>query len=288
MLCYCNSMTQKQKKFLLYGTLIVITDIIFILILLILLRQPSLDREWSLDQAVLPHATITDHDITITNIRNFSYTSDETYTPAYYNKTFKRSDVVSVDYIVEPLASVGVAHTLLSFGLRDGSQIVLSVEIRKEIGETFSPILGLFRSYELMYVVMDEQDALKLRAIHRDNPVYLYPTKATPKMAETLLISMLNRMNKLSLEPEFYNTITSTCTTNILDHLTDLGLADVNFDYRILLPKESDTLAYENGLLDIVDAPAIVRDQYLVSDDIKSATSSVDFSLRIRQSLPSR
>jgi hypothetical protein len=195
---------------------------------------------------------------------------------------------VSVDYIVEPLSSIGVAHTLLSFGLADGRHIALSVEIRKEVGEKFSPLRGLLREYELMYVVMDERDALSLRAIHRQNPVYLYPTTATPAMAEALLISMLDRMNSLAKNPEFYNTITSTCTTNIMAHLEELGTASIPFDYRILLPKESDTLAYESGFLAIPESPQSIREQYNISERVTTAIDAPDFSAAIRSRLPAR
>ncbi len=281
-------MTQKNKKLFWYIAGIVVADLIVIVVVLVLLRTPQNNRNWTTDQTILPQAIVTGDTVTIKNIRNFTYTSATTSTPAYYDKTFSIGDVTGVEYIVEPLADIAVAHTLLSFGLRDGSHIALSVEIRKEVGEKFSPIWGLFNEYELMYVAMDERDALSLRAIIRDNPVYLYPTNATPQVAQQLLVAFLERMNTLAEHPEFYNTITNTCTTNIVDHLNALGITDMPFDYRILMPKNSDVLAYEYGLLALPQSPAVIREAYRIDAAVRDHVADADFSAQIRAGLPAR
>ena len=248
----------------------------------LIIRTPSNDRMWSEDQEVLPYAVITGDEILVTNIRNFTYTSRDEYEPGYYDKSFLLEDVVSVDYIVEPLASVAAAHTLLSFGLQDGSQIAISVEIRKEAGEEFSPLRGVFEEYELMYVVVDERDALTLRAIHRDNPVYIYPTVATPEQAQTLFLNMMQRATALRETPEFYNTLTNTCATNIADHINEIVPGRIGWDYRLLLPKESDTLAMELGLIESTASIEELREQYFVSDKIREFENDEQFSRAIR------
>ena len=48
--------------------------------------------------------------------------------------------------------------------------MAVSVEIRKEKGESFSPWRGLLREYELMYVVGDERDVIRLRTNYRRDP----------------------------------------------------------------------------------------------------------------------
>lgn len=268
------------RKKVLLGLLLLV--VVWVSVLLIS-RTPSNDRDWSLDQTVLPYAEFSGDTITVRNIRNFSYQSRDEYTPAYYDKTVLLQDVVSVDYIVEPLASVAAAHTLLSFGLRDGSHIAISVEIRKEVGEEFSPAKGIFEEYELMYVVVDERDALTLRAIHRDNPVYIYPTVATPEVAQTLFKDMLTRATRLRSEPEFYNTLTNTCATNIADHINAVVPDTIGWDYRLLLPMESDTLAQELGLIDVSLSIEELRERYYVSEKIRQFADSETFSTDIRQ-----
>jgi hypothetical protein len=144
----------------------------------------------------------------------------------------------------------GPAHTLVSFGFADGSYVAISVELRREPGETFSPVKGLLKQYELMYVVADERDVIRLRTSHRHDDVFLYPVRATDEQRRQLFVSMLRRANRLREHPEFYNTLTNTCTTNIVRHVNAIAPKKIPFGYKVLLPGYSDRLAYDLGLLD--------------------------------------
>lgn len=247
-----------------------------------LLQRPSNDRTWSLDQALLPIAEITNDIATIRNIRNFTYRSTTDYTPAYYDRTFTLDTVERVDYIVEPFESIGAAHTFVSFGLTDGSQIAISVEIRKEMGETFSPWRGLARQYELMYVVADERDVIGLRAVQRGHPVYLFPTVATPEQAQALLLAMLERTNTLARTPEFYHTLRNNCTTNLVAHLNTLTSTPVRWDYRFVLPARSAEVLERHGWLAIRGSVSEVREQYRINQWVSEYLNEPDFSARIR------
>jgi hypothetical protein len=56
------------------------------------------------------------------------------------------------------------------------------MEIRREQGETFSPISGLYRQYELIYIVADECDEIGARAVMRpDDRVFMFPCNTSPK-----------------------------------------------------------------------------------------------------------
>lgn len=245
-------------------------------------RLPSNDRTWSSDQVRLPVAEITSDTVTLRNIRSFTYRSEHEYTPGYYDRIFNMNDVVSVDYVVEPLASVAVAHTFLSFGLADGNRIAISAEIRKEAGENFNPLLGLFNEYELMYVVADERDVIRLRVLHRGNPVYVYPTTATAEQARVLLASSLARLNALASTPEFYNTFTNSCATNVAEQVNAVFPKRVPWDWRLLFPKESDAYAHELGLIDHSVPLDEARRRYLINDAVRKHADDVDFSAKIR------
>jgi hypothetical protein len=96
-----------------------------------LVTNPSNNRDWNLDQEILPYAVVeeangvlgtektadsTGNLIHVKNIRNFSYTSTKEFTPNYYDKTFDISKLKRVYYIVEPFSGFkGSAHTFLSF-----------------------------------------------------------------------------------------------------------------------------------------------------------------------------
>lgn len=213
--------------------------------------RPRTDRVWSPDMAVMPAARFAGDSVFVTGIRNAEYRSTEDFSVAYYDRAFDLRALETVWYLVEPFGDMkGPAHTLVSFGFADGSYVAISVELRREPGETFSPLRGLLKRYELMYVVADERDVIRLRTNHRHDDVFLYPVRAGAEQRRRLFVSMLERANRLREHPEFYNTLTNTCTTNIVRHVNEIAPAKVPFSYKVLLPGYSDRLAYDLGLLD--------------------------------------
>ena len=252
-------------------------------LLLVLLVHPSNQRDWSPDQQRLATAEFDGDRVLVRNVRNAHYRSTSDYDVHWEDRRYDLSQIDSVWYVVEPFASWrGPAHTFLSFGFRNGDYIAISVEIRKERGESFSPIWGLLRQYELTYIVGDERDLIGLRANHRHDDVHLYPMRATPDAARALFVAMLERANALAAEPEFYNTLTSTCTSNIVDHVNTIAPEPIGFSFKTLLPAYSDDLAYDLGLID-TDLP---RDQYRAAYRINELAAehadSADFSKAIR------
>lgn len=246
---------------------------------------PRNDRDWTLDQMILPSVDFEGDQITIHNIRNFTYTGETTYESGYYDRTYNLNELVSVDFIVEPLAPIAIAHTFVSFGFSNGEYVALSVEIRKEKGESFSPLKGLFDQFELMYVIADERDVIKLRALHRKDTLYLYPVVVSKEKAKELFLNMLTRANTLRENPEFYNTLTSTCTTNIVDHINAISPNRVPWNLSLIFPKDSDMYAYDLGLIDTSIPFFELRGQSEINQYIEEYANHPDFSQKIREHL---
>jgi hypothetical protein len=258
-----------------------IAVLVVIAILAIVIR-PSNDREWSVDQAVLANAEIAPPFVTVRNIRNFTYVTTDQYTPAYYDKTFDLRKLESAWFVVEPFGK-GAAHTFVSFGFGENDYLAISIEIRKEKGESFSALAGLLRRYEIMYVIGDERDLIKLRANHRKDPVYLYRVNATPEKIRAMFLSMLERANALREKPEFYNTLTNTCTTNLVSHVNAIAPERVPFRLAVLLPAHSDRLAYDVGLIDRTAPFEAVRRGALINEKARRFAGDSEFSKRIRE-----
>ena len=171
---------------------------------------------------------------------------------------------------------------MISFGFQDKDFLVSSVEIRKHVGQSYSALNGLFNQYTLMYVLANERDVMWRETIGFQQETYLYRTTATPKLAQEMFIDVMRRVNKLVREPEFYNTITNNCTTNVRNHVNRLLPDKIPYDYRVLLPGYSDEYAYDlgrikaNGSFAETKAAAKVNYRaYLYRDD-------PDFSRKIR------
>lgn len=259
-----------------------------VLVFLLFGPEPSNDRDWTPDQARLPWAEIVGRRVTVHNVRNARYRSTEDYDVAWEDRSYDLDRLRSAWFVVEPFESQdweGPAHTLMSFGFAGDDYLAISVEIRKEKGEGFSPWKGLLRQYEVMYVVGDERDLIQLRTNHRRDPVYLYPVRAPRERIEQMFVSMLRRANHLRQEPEHYNTLTNTCTTNIVRHVNELVPGRVPWSYKILFPGYSDELAYELGLIDTELPFPAAKQHFRIDDDALRAAGREDFSQRIRQGL---
>ena len=250
---------------------------------LLLWVQPSNQREWSPDQAQLATAVIDGDSLTIRNVRNARYHSTSQYVVFWEQRHYDLKRLDSVWFVVEPFTDWrGPAHTFLSFGFDDGQYLAISVEIRKELGESFSPWLGLLRQYELTYIVGDERDLIGLRAIHRRDPVYLYPMRASAAHRRALLLDMLERANALAAQPEFYNTLTSTCTSNIVDHIEKIAPGSMPFSLKTLLPAYADDLAFDLGLIDTTLPREQYRQAYRIDDLAVAHGDGEGFSAAIR------
>lgn len=256
---------------------------------LVALVRPSTTRDWSPDQQRLATADIRGDVVQLHNVRNALYRSTTDYDVRWEQRDVDLQRLDSVWFIVEPFAQWrGPAHTFLSFGFDDGQYIAISVEIRKEIGESFSPLGGLLRRYELAYIIGDERDLIGLRANHRHDAVYLYPMRATHEAMRALFVSMLKRANTLATAPEFYNTLTNTCTSNIVDHVNAIAPTPIPWSYKTLLPAYSDDFAFDLGLVDTDLARDRFREAFHINDLAAAHADAADFSAAIRARMPVR
>jgi hypothetical protein len=246
--------------------------------------KPSNNRDWSPQQAVLPWAEFHGDKVTVHNIRNTTYRSIKDYDVSHYDKTFDLDRLTSVDFIVVPFNDAPeIAHTALSFGFGDEDYVVCSVEIRRERGEEYGALKGFFRQYEIMYVLVDERDFVMRNAKHNMADVYIHRAVATPEQVRTLFLDVLTRTNKLAREPEFYNTLSNNCTTNIRDHINKMVPGRIPYDYRVLMPGHSDRLAFELGLLDTDTTFEQTRHRNRVNYEAFLHEEASDFSQKIRR-----
>lgn len=247
------------------------------------LKQPSNHRDWIPGLDVLATAEFDGSEVTIHNIRNCHYLTEEDYVLDYYDKTFDLTKITSVDFIVVPFTEApSLAHTMLSFGFQDRDYVVISVEARLEKGETYTPVKGSMQEMELMYVIGDERDLIELRTEHRDVDVYVYRAQVRPEEVRAMFVDMLKRANKLAKHPEFYDTITNNCTTNIVDHINKLKPNLITYSYQILLPGHSDRLAYDLGFLDRRVPFEELKRRAHVNARAHIFASRADFSQQIR------
>lgn len=273
----------KVRRVLAWGAALVGVAVVG-LVLFVAGRSPSNDREWNPDQERTPWAEIDGDTAVVHEVRNFAWKSEEAYEPRWETRAYDLSRIQTVWFVVEPFSSfAGAAHTFISFGFEGGEYVAVSVEIRKEVGESYDPFLGLLRQYELMYVIGDERDLIGLRTNHRHDDVFVYPMKASPEAVRALFVDVLERATALRSEPAFYNTLTANCTTAIVDHVNALAPETVPYGRKVLFPGYSDELAWELGLIDTTLPLEQLREHFRVNDAAARFAGASDFSIRIRE-----
>jgi uncharacterized protein DUF4105 len=238
-------------------------------------------RDWTPDVARTARATFDGSRVTIENVRNFKYRSETDYDQRWETRTYDLDRIKGVDLFLSFWGPTEIAHTILSWDFDDGQHLAISIETRKEKGESYSAIRGFFRQYELYYVVADERDLVGLRTNHRGEQVYLYRIGATPAQARALLIDYLHEVNQLADHPEWYNALTQNCTTTIRGHAQNIGIGG-SLDWRLLANGHLDELLYERGQIDTTLPFADLRSRSNITEKAKAAGDSPDFSSGIR------
>jgi uncharacterized protein DUF4105 len=246
---------------------------------------PSNTRDWAPEVARTARATFDGSRVTIQNVRNFSYRSESNYDQRWETRTYDLDAVRGVDLFLSFWGPTQVAHTIVSWDFGSGQHLAISIETRKEKGESYSALRGFFHQYELYYVVADERDLVGLRTNHRGEQVYLYRMRVPPRQARALLVDYLDEVNQLADHPQWYNALTQNCTTTIRGHALNIGAGGA-LDWRLLANGHLDELLYERGQIDTSLPLADLKARSDITEKAKAADDSPDFSTKIRQGLP--
>jgi hypothetical protein len=220
-------------------------------------------------------------------LRNFDYRSETDFTPRWEERRFDLSRLVGIDLFLSYWGPTLIAHTVMSWEFEDGQHLAVSIETRKEKGESYSALRGFFRQYELFYVFADERDLIGLRTNHRGETVYLYRLPASPERARELLMIYVEQIDRLARSPGWYNALTHNCTTSIRLHAGQGGVW-LPLDWRLLLNGNLDEYLYEQGRINRSLAFPEIRRRSDITAKARAAGSSPDFSGRIREGLPAR
>jgi hypothetical protein len=177
--------------------------------------RPRSDGDWAEGMEVLPRAEIAGDMLHVRHFRNFSYKASGEPVPRYEERTYDLAKLSSLDYFLAHWSGPAIAHTLVSFGFDDGQFLCVSVEARRQRWQSYSPLWGLFRSYQLMFVLGDERDIVGLRTNIRREQVYMYRVCLPPQDLRRRLVDYVRRIETLAVQPSWYNSVTSNCTTNL-------------------------------------------------------------------------
>jgi hypothetical protein len=246
---------------------------------------PQQDRLWQPDVAHPPSAVLEGDILTIANVRNFHWRSDDDFDEGWETRSFDLSQLEGMDFFISNWGVPNISHTVVGWRFADAPPLAISIETRKEVGESYSALLGFFRQYELYYVVADERDVIRARTNSRGERVRLYHLDFPVERARGILLDYVSEINRIAERPRWYNAATHNCTTAIRTHFQHVGGGDP-FDIRILANDHIDEMGYERGSIDTSLPFAELRALSDITEAAQAADEDPDFSARIRVGLP--
>src|SRR6266508_1335975 len=220
--------------------------------------RPSNDRDWQPDVARLASAEVQGNRLIVHNLRNADYLTETDYTVRYEERAYELSKLRGLDLFMIYWDSPSIAHTILSWQFDGSPPLAISIETRKQNGEEYSTVGGFFKQYEIIYVVADERDVIRLRTNYRNDgageEVYLYRLKTPIPQARALVL--------------------------------DANPNAPPFDWRFIANGYGDELMYERGNVETRIPFAELKARSRVNAKAKAADRDPLFSLRIRDGVP--
>jgi hypothetical protein len=248
--------------------------------------SPTNDSDWQPDVAQKAWAEIQGDAVTLHNVRNCDYRTELDYIANWETRTVRLSQITSIDLAIDYWGSPWIAHPIVSFQFADALPVCFSIETRKKIGQTYSTIGGFYRQFELIYIVADERDVIRVRTNYRKGEdIYLYRLTISPEKARERFLEYIHSLNALRNEPRWYNAVTTNCTTAIRDQHPESER--MPWDWRILLNGKGDEMMYERHLIATRGLPfAELKQRSRINPSAQAANEDPDFSTRVRERLP--
>jgi len=252
-----------------------------------LMLSPRQDRVWADDVAQrLKVVSFDGNRVVLDNVRNFTWRTEDDHDARWERREYELDQLRSADLVLSYWMGPMIAHTLVSFGFADGRQLVFSLEIRKERGESFSALGGFFRKFEMTLVAAEETDIVRVRSNVRGEDVYLYRLEGmTREQLKGLFVSYLGEARRLDAAPAFYNTLTSNCTTIVYELARQIA-PGLPLDYRLLASGYFAEYARDLGVLTPGVDFATLKARGRITERARAAGDDPRFPQLIRQGVP--
>ena len=248
----------------------ILAGLLFVFLVSLLTKSPSHDRKWDPSVEKLPIITNNDNAITINNIRDWKYEGQTITSKDWVKNSFYADELERVWLIVEPFYGWdGIAHTFFSFQFENENNIAFSIEARKELKESYSPISGILDEYELIYQWGTEEDFITRRTDYLNRNVYMYPLKISEKSAQDFFLKLIEETKNINTNPLFYNTVFSNCTNNFANYANEIKPGTIPWHPARVLTGYADDYLHSLGFIDNSQSFDNIKNKAYISTLVK-------------------
>jgi hypothetical protein len=232
----------------------------------VLAREPSLTRAWDEDVRVLSGVEVLANGVVrLTRVRDWRYTGDGVVAKDYFAGTYDPAHVEGLWLYEQELGLGGrIAHTFLVFEFPEsyGSArwLGLSVETRREVGETYSLVGGVLRDFEVTHIWANEEDLVTRRVELLDYPLTRYRVSIPGESIEAILRQFVQETAELATDPRWYNTLTTNCTSSLIGYVNEVSPGAIPWHYSFVFTGRTDGYLASLGYLDVDSAQPVTRE----------------------------
>jgi hypothetical protein len=220
------------------------------LLLFVFLKKPELNKNWTDDAKIIPDISISDSLVEVKNIRDWRYKQGVVLSKDFYTETYDTSKITRAYFLINPFGKwEGVGHTFFLFEFEDKKTVSISVEARREEGEGYSAVRGLFNTYEQWYSWGSAADLFSRRAIYHNEDLYMYPLLISKETAQGLFIDLAKQTESLETQAQFYNTILSNCTNVLADSANRVNKGSIPWTLARVFTGYADNKLYDLKLI---------------------------------------
>mgnify|MGYP001821481439 FL=1 len=230
---------------------------------------PSMDRTWAEDMRIMARGEVTPEGrVHLTDVRDWGYAPDSVLSRDYLDGTWDPRDLQEIWLYAQEFDSGGwTAHTFLvfEFDRSYGEQRFLgvSMEARREEGESYSIARGLLRGFEAAMVWAMEEDLVSRRAVYAGAPVKRFRLLVDPETRAAVFQGMIRETQALAARPRWYNTALYNCTNTLIRDANRVKPGAIPLHYSWVLTGRVDEYLERLGLLDPAATRTFDRDDLL-------------------------